>query len=315
MGIAKLIYHEDDNSTFIWKSPYEDFNSFSQIIVHENQEAIFVRNGIIMDVLGPGRHRLDAKNVPILSKAAHVFTGISIFHCEIYFINKSVQMALKWGLDSKIRFIEPTSGVPVEIGVSGELSLQVADSMTLLVKNTGTLKGVAWNETGNGFARSLKEAFRPLITAAVKSYLPVVIREFNIDIIAIDEKTDLISKEFKKKISQGFLEYGLEIIDFYILTILLPEEDENFQELRKLHTVDLQKKKAAAEADILAAKEQSRVKKGQNEEIKCPKCRKIVPYGKFCSNCGARLQNKCPNCGTELKIESRFCSECGTKLV
>ncbi len=315
MGIAKLIYHEDDNSTFIWKSPYEDFNSFSQIIVHENQEAIFVRNGIIMDVLGPGRHRLDAKNVPILSKAAHVFTGISIFHCEIYFINKSVQMALKWGLDSQIRFIEPTSGVPVEIGVSGELSLQVADSMTLLVKNTGTLKGVAWNETGNGFARSLKEAFRPLITAAVKSYLPVVIREFNIDIIAIDEKTDLISKELKKKISQGFLEYGLEIIDFYILTILLPEEDENFQELRKLHTVDLQKKKAAAEADILAAKEQSRVKKGQNEEIKCPKCRKIVPYGKFCSNCGARLQNKCPNCGTELKIESRFCSECGTKLV
>lgn len=315
MGIAKLICYEGDNTSFIWKSPYEDFNGFSQIIVHENQEAIFVRNGIIMDVLGPGRHRLDAKNVPVLSKAAHIFTGISIFHCEIYFINKSVQMALKWGLDSKIRFIEPTSGVPVEIGVSGELSLQVADSMTLLVKNIGTLKDVAWNETGNGFAKSLKEAFRPLITSAVKSYLPVVIRKFNIDIIAIDEQTDLISKELKKKINSGFLEYGLDIIDFYILTILLPEEDENFQELRKLHTVNLQKKKAAAEADILAAKEQSRIKQDLDEEVKCPKCRKIVPTGKFCSNCGARLQNKCPSCGAVLKGEGRFCSECGTKII
>ncbi len=320
MGIGKLICCEGDNTSFIWKSPYEDFNMFSQIIVHENQEAIFVRSGKIMDILGPGRYRLDTKNVPILTKAAHVFTGISIIHCEIYFVNKNVQMALKWGLDSKIRFIEPTSGVPVEIGVSGELSLQVADSLTLLVKNIGTLKGVAWNETGKGFAKSLKEAFRPLITAAVKSYLPVVIREFNIDIIAIDEQTDLISRELKKKINSGFLEYGLDIIDFYILTILLPEDDESFKELKKLHTVDLQKKTAAAEADVLAAKAQSQkaaeaAEADKEERIQCPNCRKFVPVGKFCNNCGVRLQSKCPNCGAALKPESRFCSECGMKIV
>lgn len=41
MAIAELIKYEGDNSTFVWKHPSEDFNSFTQLIVHENQEAIF----------------------------------------------------------------------------------------------------------------------------------------------------------------------------------------------------------------------------------------------------------------------------------
>ena len=39
--IADIIKYEGDNSTFIWKHPSEDFNSLTQLIVHESQEAIF----------------------------------------------------------------------------------------------------------------------------------------------------------------------------------------------------------------------------------------------------------------------------------
>ena len=39
--IADVIKYEGDNSTFIWKHPSEDFNSLTQLIVHESQEAIF----------------------------------------------------------------------------------------------------------------------------------------------------------------------------------------------------------------------------------------------------------------------------------
>ena len=41
MKIAELIKYEGDNSTFIWKHPLEDFNSMTQLVVHESQEAIF----------------------------------------------------------------------------------------------------------------------------------------------------------------------------------------------------------------------------------------------------------------------------------
>ena len=39
MGTVRVITYEGENSTFIWKYPKEDFNSLSQLSVHESQEA------------------------------------------------------------------------------------------------------------------------------------------------------------------------------------------------------------------------------------------------------------------------------------
>ena len=125
--IVDIIKYEGDNSTFIWKHPCEDFNSLTQLIVHESQEAIFFANGQAADTFGPGRYKLDAENIPILTKLINLVTGVSVFHCQVYFINKTVQMGVKWGTDSKVRFVEPTLGVPVELGASGEMNLAVSD--------------------------------------------------------------------------------------------------------------------------------------------------------------------------------------------
>ena len=56
--IAEIIKYEGDNSTFIWKHPCEDFNSLTQLIVHESQEAVFFMNGQALDLFGPGRYTL-----------------------------------------------------------------------------------------------------------------------------------------------------------------------------------------------------------------------------------------------------------------
>ena len=47
--IADVIKYEGDNTTFIWKSPLEDFHSMTHLIVHESQEAIFFMNGQALD--------------------------------------------------------------------------------------------------------------------------------------------------------------------------------------------------------------------------------------------------------------------------
>ena len=41
MAIVDIIKYEGDNNTFIWKHPCEDFNTTTQLIVHESQEAVF----------------------------------------------------------------------------------------------------------------------------------------------------------------------------------------------------------------------------------------------------------------------------------
>ena len=134
-----VIKYEGDNSTFIWKYPREDFNTLSQLIVHENQEAVFFLNGQALDLFGPGRYTLKTQNIPLLGRALRLASGgISPFHCEVYFINKTEQMSIKWGTDTRVQFVEPTYKFPLSLGASGEMSLQAVDSKRLLVKLVGT---------------------------------------------------------------------------------------------------------------------------------------------------------------------------------
>ena len=258
MAISELIKYEGDNSTFIWKYPSEDFNNMTQLIVHESQEAIFFANGQAADTFGPGRYKLDSENIPLLTKLANLVTGVSVFHCEVYFINKTVQMSVKWGTDSYVRFVEPTLGVPVELGASGEMNLAVSDGRKLLIKLIGTMKGIAWDDEGAGFTKSLQKSFRPLISTAVKSNLSSAIKQRNIDIVEVDEHLMELSEELRESIRPGFEEYGLTIPQFYLTNIVLPEHDPSFKRLRELHTVTLQKRVAAAEAEVRASQAESR---------------------------------------------------------
>ena len=253
-GLASIIKYEGDNSTFIWKHPIEDFNYGSQLIVHESQEAVFFRDGQALDTFGPGRYTLETQQLPLLEKLYKLPTDTTgTFHSEVFFINKTVQMAVKWGTPELVRFIDPLTGTPLEIGASGEMNLAVDDGRKLLIKLVGTMKGIAWEE-GPGFTKSLQNSFRPLIANAVKTNLPAAIRQNEIDVLEIDEKLDIISAALIEKIKPGFEEYGLTIPQFYVNNIVLPENDPNFKRIRELHTVVLQSKVYQAEAAVLTAK-------------------------------------------------------------
>lgn len=263
--IAEIIKYEGDNNTFIWKHPCEDFNSLTQLIVHESQEAVFFMNGQALDLFGAGRYTLETQNIPKLGKLLNRATGDQTpFHCEVYFINKTVQMALKWGTDSKVRYIDPESGLPLELGASGEMNLCVSDSRKLITKLVGTMDGIAWGderkgETNerNGFTKSLQNSFRPLISAAVKSNLASSIKSLNINILEIDEHLTEIGDILHKKVLPGFEEYGLTIPQFFLTNVVLPEDDPNFKRVRELYTISLQKRMISAEAEVNTAKAQA----------------------------------------------------------
>ncbi len=252
---ASVIKYEGDNSTFVWKHPIEDFNLGSQLIVHESQEALFFLNGQALDLFGPGRHSLETENLPILKTFYNLpVSGDTPFHAEVYFINKTVQMALKWGTDERVRFIEPSTGIPLDIGASGEMNLQVSDARKLLIKLVGTTKGIAWDSDTHEFTKTLRDTFKPLIRTTVKSNLAAAIKTQQINILEIDEKLEALSLALGAKISEGFEEYGLCVPQFYVTNVALPEDDKNFKRLRSLLSDPyLSIREAQAMADITAA--------------------------------------------------------------
>ncbi|GHT87603.1 hypothetical protein FACS1894137_15110 [Spirochaetia bacterium] len=94
--IFQIVKCEGDNTTFVWKSPVEDFNTGTQLIVHESQEAVFLLNGQALDLFGPGRHTLETQNIPLIRSFLGKPTNDQTpFHCEVYFINKTEQMSIK----------------------------------------------------------------------------------------------------------------------------------------------------------------------------------------------------------------------------
>ena len=253
-AVVEIIKYEGDNSTFIWKHPCEDFNATSQLIVHQSQEAVLFMDGQALDLFGPGRHTLVTQNMPIGGKLFNRATGgKSPFHCEVYFINKTVQMALKWGTDSKIRYLDPNYGIPIEIGAYGEMNLAVSDSRKLLEKLVGTTRGIAWGETGVGFTKSIQNAFRPMISTAIKTHLPVTIKYNNINILEIDERLVDLSEILRTSMIENFEEYGLTIPQFYITGVALDESDPNVRRMKELHSAGFQTQVIRAETMVKSA--------------------------------------------------------------
>lgn len=226
--IADIIKYEGDNTTFIWKHPCEDFNALTQLIVHESQEAIFMMNGQALDLFGPGRYTLETQNIPLIGKALNIPTGGQTpFHCEIYFINKTEQMAIKWGTDSKVQFMEPTFNFPLAIGASGEMSLRVNDSRKLLIKLVGT-------EDFLGQA-GLTRYFRAFLMTRVKSYIAQVIQQQKINIFEIDAHLNELSAALMKLLQPDFDDYGIALERFFLTTVVKPDGEPTYEKFKSLY--------------------------------------------------------------------------------
>lgn len=228
MAILDVVKYEGDNSTFVWKHPREDFNTSSQLIVHETQEAIFFLNGQPLDLFGSGKYTLETQNIPLLRHVINIPTGgVSAFHCEVYFINKVEQMAIPWGTDSKVQYMEPTYGFPMSVGAGGEMSLRVADSKQLLIKLVGTETLLS--------REKLVSYFRAFLMARVKTYIAQIFKANKISIFEVDEYLTEFSDALKEKLIPDFADYGIALERFFVTRIVKPDGDSQYEKFKELY--------------------------------------------------------------------------------
>lgn len=247
--IAEIIKYEGDNSMFIWKHPCEDFNSLTQLIVHESQEAIFFMNGQALDMFGAGRYTLETQNIPKIGKALNRTTGDQTpFHCEVYFINKTEQMSIKWGTDSKVTYVEPTYGFPIAIGASGEMSLRAEDSRKLLLKLVGTE-----NFLGQ---QKLVSFFRAFLMTRVKTYMAQYMKNNAVSIFEIDEHLTAFSESLHTQLVPDFADYGISLERFFVTQVVKPDGDRQYEKFKELHFrqyADIAEAKLRQQTDLIYA--------------------------------------------------------------
>lgn len=350
--IADIIKYEGDNTTFIWKHPCEDFNSLTQLIVHETQEAIFFMNGQALDLFGPGHYTLETQNLPGVGKILNRTTDDKTpFHCEVYFINKAEQMAIRWGTDSKVQYMDPVFNFPVSLGASGDMSLRVENSRKVLLKLVGTEAFLT--------QAKLVSFFRILLMSYVKSYIAKIIKEKSINIFEIDAELPAFSNDIKELLKGHFEDYGIALEMFNIASIVKPEGDETYETLKQQYTtkieMDTELIRARTEAEKLVIDSEAQAKKRAQEGYTYQQERGFEVAEQMAQNEGVgnftnagigmgamvgvggavggvmggvmndtvtaftqapAVSNKfCDNCGATLAENVAFCEECGTQVV
>lgn len=304
-GLVNIIKYDKDNETLVWKHPAEDFKMGTQLIVHESQEAVFFKDGRALDVFGAGRYTLETQRLPLLDQFFKLPSDAErTFHSEIYYINLATQMGIKWGTDSKIRFLDPISGMPIEIGACGEFNIRVSNSRKLLLKVVGTASGFdrenLLGENGE------KGYFRSLVITQVKSSLAQIIKEENISILEIDAELLCLSDILKARINGMLEEYGLIMPDFFINRVITPDEDPNYRRMKEQYAQqyllvrqeEIRRKEAEAAAKRKAVEAQTEVQlkmieaQGNAEILKIQKSAEAEGYKMQAAAEAAEMQMK-----------------------
>lgn len=243
MPIMNVIKNDAYGNMLCSKIPCEDFNIGSQLIVAEYEEALFMKDGIIEEVFGPGKYSLTTENYPFLTKLmSRLLTGgVSAYHCKVYYINKSHHLELKWGTSAPIRLIDPVWGIEVHVQARGSYSAVVKDGKKFFLKMVGANMAAAEED----LVKSFRTAFIQYITDALAEYL----MGGQDEVLVVCTRKRSLADDLRVPLNQVLDEYGMELVNFYIESIEIPENDPCMQRIREMR-IQRQEKMFAREQTI-----------------------------------------------------------------
>lgn len=246
MPIMSVIKNTAGGAVLCYKVPAEDFNVGSQLIVAEYEEALFVQDGSVEQVFGPGRYTLNTSNYPFLTKLrSRILTGgVNAYNCKVYYINHSHHLELKWGTGNPVRLIDPVWGIEVHVQARGSYSVIVKESKKFFLK----MVGANVNAVEQDVVRNFRTAFIQNITDEMAEYLASGKEE----VLVVCNRKKKLTEELKNSLNDILDEYGIELVNFYIETVEIPENDSCMQRIRELR---IQRQEKMFEREQTAADE------------------------------------------------------------
>lgn len=181
-----------------------DFRIGSQVIVRDNQAAVFFRDGRALDVFGPGPHTITTANIPLLvDLIGKAFSGQTPFKAEVYFVSLREFLDLKWGTPTPITIKDPVLRM-ARVQARGTYAMQVADPQLFVNKIVGT-QGIYTTNDVQNFFRSI-----------ILTKLTDIVGEMGKSVLELSAMAEEVTMGTRAKAAEEFAARGVNLTSIYV---------------------------------------------------------------------------------------------------
>ena len=209
-----LQWTEDGDGTLAWRVPMAgmEIQNGAALVVRESQMAVFVNEGQVADVFGPGTYKLTTQTLPVLTYLKHwdkLFQ--SPFKSDVYFFSTRQQVDQKWGTPQPITIRDKDFGA-VRLRAFGNYAYRVADPKLFHTEISGTRESYP--------AADLEGQLRGMVLQNISN----AIAGSGLPFLDLAANQVMFADALRKELAPAFEKIGLKLEAMTVQNVSLPEE-------------------------------------------------------------------------------------------
>lgn len=211
-------YEDKSNKLIIAKyqrdSGNNELKQGSKVIVRESQNAVFLKGGVLADILPPGTHSLTTENFPILSSLkAFPYLFVSPVIADVYFVSTRQFIDNKWATKNPIMKRDKDFNM-VRIRAFGKFAFRIVDVAAFMREVFGTKGIVMTYDVVTYLSSMVTEAFAETVGQTHQSVLDLATEYRN------------LSTEIQQRVNEQAAPLGIQFSDIIVENLSLPDEVE-----------------------------------------------------------------------------------------
>ncbi|MFK8268234.1 SPFH domain-containing protein [Capnocytophaga cynodegmi] len=209
---------EHTPNLLMWKVPDQDkeIKNGAKLIVRESQSVLFLNEGSIADIFSAGTHSLSTQNIPILSKLRGWKYGFeSPFKADVYYFSTKQFVNLKWGTPAPVLMRDPQFG-QVRVRAFGSYNVKITDVSKFFKEYAGTYPTLTIFELETQLRDFIAPKFGETLSNA------------NLSVVDVAGNMTELSNKIRPMIEPYFSDFGIEVTQFTISSVTLPQEVTEF---------------------------------------------------------------------------------------
>ncbi len=212
--IDVLQWTEDADGTLAWRFPMAgmEIQNGASLTVRDSQIAVFVNEGQVADVFGPGMYKLTTQTLPVLTYLKNwdkLFE--SPFKSDVYFFSTRQQLDQRWGTSQPVTIRDKDFGA-VRLRAFGNYAWHIADAKLFHTQISGTRERYKVEELEGQLRALMLQHISDAVAASGIAFLDLAANQVE------------FAKQLQAATAPAFAALGLALDSVTMQNVSLPEE-------------------------------------------------------------------------------------------